>query len=410
MRVLAVPVPATTHLAALVPACRALRTAGHDVLVACQPDLVPAVRAAGLIAAEVGTEADLTTGIGRFLPESMFPAHDFARRDTMMGRSLWEALAHSFAVHAEEYVEDYLRLARAWCPDVLLHDHLSLIGRVLGGVLGVPAVSHRWGLDPTNGPCEAKAREYLAPLCDRLGLPGLPEPGFIVDPCPPSLQVEDALPGYRVRYVPFNGTGTLPDWARGRPARRRVCVCMGSTVTSLMGPDLILHVVDALSGLDVEVVVAMTPRDRETVGELPADVRVVESLPLDLFLATCDLLVCVGGSGTGLTATAFGLPQLVLPQWTDNFDYGRRLADAGAGITIADAAGQYDVEGLRAAAAGLLDDPGYTEAARRLRAEIEAAPSPHALVRALEDLTRPAAAPDTPSTPRQQHVPHRLES
>jgi len=395
MRVLAVPVPASTHLAALVPVCRALRAAGHDMLVACQPDLIPAVRAAGLTAAEVGTDAQLTTGIGRFLPESMFPAHDFARRDTMMGRYLWEALALSFAAHAEEYVEDYLRLARAWRPDLVLHDHIALVGRVVGGVLDVPAVSHRWGLDPTNGPCEAKAKELLAPLCNRLGLPGVPDPAFIVDPCPPSLQVEDALPGYRVRYVPFNGAGTLPDWAVTRPSRRRVCVCMGATVTPLMGPDLTRRVVDALSGLDVEVVVALTRRDQETVGELPAGVRVVESLPLDLFLGTCDLLVCVGGSGTGLSAAAYGVPQLVLPQWTDNFDFGRRLADAGAGISITDAAGQYDVDGLRAAAAKLLDDPGYTEAAQRLRAEIEAVPSPHDLVRALENLARSPAARHT---------------
>jgi UDP:flavonoid glycosyltransferase YjiC (YdhE family) len=383
MRVLTVTPPGSSHLAAMVPLCWALRAAGHEVLVAALPDSVSAARGAGLNVVEIGTEQPTDEGPG----EDMFPAEAAGQRDTDLGRFIWHLLATDMAQHATDNVEEWLRVARAWGPDLLLVDPMALAGRILQGVLGVPAVAHRWGVDPTAGPFEEKVQELLAPLCGRLGLPGLPAPTLVIDPCPPSLQAEDAPTGQLIRYVPHNGTASLPEWALTRPAGRRICVCMGGTVMALAGPRSFLRTVDALAGLDdVDAVAALTPADRHTVGELPAGIRVVESLPLNLFLGTCDLLIHHGGSGTGLTGTSFGLPQLVLPQLADEFDYGRRLAEAGAGISIPDAAGQSDVDGIRAAITKLLADPGYAEAAQRLRAEIDAAPAPDTAVGVLEDL------------------------
>jgi UDP:flavonoid glycosyltransferase YjiC (YdhE family) len=109
-------------------------------------------------------------------------------------------------------------------------------------------------------------------------------------------------------------------------------------------------------------------------------------LPLNLFLGTCDLLAHHGGSGTGLTATTLGIPQLVLPQFADEFDYGARLAEAGAGLTIPDREGQHDIDGIRTAVTELLTAPGFRQAAGKLQDELRAAPPLTAAVPLLEAL------------------------
>ncbi|NED82142.1 glycosyl transferase, partial [Streptomyces sp. SID11233] len=65
---------------------------------------------------------------------------------------------------------------------------------------------------------------------------------------------------------------------------------------------------------DTEIVVTLPARHREALGPVGADTRVVDPTPLNLFLGSCDLLVHHGGTGSSLTACAFGVPQVVLPQ------------------------------------------------------------------------------------------------
>jgi UDP:flavonoid glycosyltransferase YjiC (YdhE family) len=382
MRVLVVPPPSPTHLAAMVPFCWALRSAGHNVLVACQPDIIGSAHAAGLNAASLGEKAHLTDQVGRFLMQHMFPVEAFGDRDSSQGRRLWKGAADTFAAHAEKHLDDYLALTKAWQPDLVLYDHLTVVGRLITGITGTPGASFRWGIDPTAGPFETRAHDLLAPLCRRHGLEQLPEPTFIIDHCPVDLQVEDAKPGRAMRFVPHNGTGVLPDWVHDRKTRHRVAICMGATVLTLSGPEPVLAAIEALSELDdLEIVVAVTADQREELGtDLPDQVRVVESLPLNLFIETCDVLVCAGGAGTGLTATSFGVPQLVMPQWTDQFDYARRLADSGAGLNVPDAAGQSDVEHLRESLDRLLSEPSFRAAAQRLRREMAVQPPLHEVV------------------------------
>jgi UDP:flavonoid glycosyltransferase YjiC (YdhE family) len=283
--------------------------------------------------------------------------------------------------------------------DLLLTDRLLGLGRLLGAVLGLPVVSHRWGVDPMGEIFEARLRHRLAPLCRRLVPPGLPDPALVVDPCPASLQHPDANPGHLMRYVPVNGAEVLPLWALARAARRRVCVCPGSTLLRFTVPRPVHRIAQALLGLkDTEVIFAMTRQDRARVGELPEDFRVAESVPLHLFLGTCDVFVCLGGGGSALTATLFGVPQLVLPQWFDHFHYSQRIAAIGAGLCIDSREGQDAVECIRTAIEKLLDDPGYRLAALGLVAENDAAPPPSAMVGLVESLVKPPKVPARPSS------------
>ncbi|MGW3467653.1 nucleotide disphospho-sugar-binding domain-containing protein [Saccharopolyspora sp. NPDC000995] len=387
MRVLVVPLPYPTHLMAMVPLCWALQASGHEVLIAAPPELQATAHGAGLTTAGIrGTDMTGDTG---GTTQLRFPNPAFGQRDTDAGRQLWEQTASNVVQSSLDQLPEYLRLAEAWRPSVLLVDVCALIGRVLGGLLDLPVVLHRWGVDPTAGPFSDRAHELLDPVCRHHGLPGLPTPELILDPCPPSLQASDAPQGAPVQYVPYNGSGAFPGWGAARTSARRVCICMGRMVLNATGPAPLLRAVAAATELSgVEAVIAVPPEHRALLTDLPDNARIAESVPLNLFLRTCELVICAGGSGTAFTATRLGIPQLVLPQYFDQFDYARNLAAAGAGICLPDEQAQSDHEQITNSIATVLGDTGFAAAAIKLSDEITAMPHPAALVRTLENTAR----------------------
>lgn len=390
MKVLAVPLPPAAHIGSMVPMCWALRADGHQVLAMTSAQMSGAVTAAGLNVVET-SEPDLPIERLRLgMTPDMFPSMAYYRRDSDAGAHMWRRVAHTWFDHARLHIDEYLRVASHWQPDLILTDPLHIGGRLLGDLLDVPVAVHRWGVDPTAGPFDREARRLAARLAQAYGrgtAASVLDPVLVVDACPPSLQIADAGPASQVGFVPYNGTGVLPDWMLTPSRGRRVCVCLGGTVMSLAGPAVLHAAIEALGDIDdVEVIVALSPADRRRAGDLPGRVRVVESLPLNLFLPGCDLLVHHGGSTTGLTASWFGLPQLVLPQFFDQFDYGHLLARAGAGIVVDDAAGQSDVDRLRAACRLLLTLPRFAAHARRVRAEMTSAPGYSTVVTLLAEL------------------------
>jgi UDP:flavonoid glycosyltransferase YjiC (YdhE family) len=389
VRVLILPPPVgPTHLMAMVPLSWAFRAGGHEILVAGPADLASTALEAGLNFAEVGSGTEIQKAFDQALTEDMFPALEWMQSEHADRRRFQiEHYADKHAGYAIDYLADYGRLATAWGADLLMVDLPALIGRLLGGVLDIPVITHRWGVDPTGEVFEAKAKKELDPLCQHHGLSGLPDPLLVIDPCPPSLQWEGARPGRRMRYLPANGAGALSEGTYTPAAGRRICVCPGRSLLRWVGPRPMRRIAEALAEIkDSEVIFALTAADRKRVGILPEWFHVVESVPLNLFLGTCDVFISLGGGGSTLTATALGVPQLVLPQWFDQFDFGRRLSDATAGISISSREGQDDVKGIRKAITVLLDRPAYTEGARRLKAENDSSPPPSALVAVVEDL------------------------
>jgi len=124
--------------------------------------------------------------------------------------------------------------------------------------------------------------------------------------------------------------------------------------------------------------------DPATLGRLPANVHVepwVEQLDV---LAAATLVVCHGGSGTVFGALAAGVPVVVVPSFADQFANGRRMAAAGAGITVEADPGRdhgarrliadHDAPRITTAVDAALTEPGYREAARRISAEMSTAP------------------------------------
>ncbi|MET9535582.1 nucleotide disphospho-sugar-binding domain-containing protein [Streptomyces sp. NPDC006649] len=387
MRVLMLSTPVPTHFTPLVPLAWALRAAGHEVLVAGQPDVLGAVASAGLNAVSVGVGFHVQDLLLGGLREGERPLETRSRAELEeMGGA-----GRVWTTHTRYMWQAYLDTARAFRPDLVVSDPLEFSALIVGGALGVPVAQHRWGVDPMSDTARLEARRGLQGLCDRLGLAALPDPAVLLDPCPPSLQLPEAVPGTPIRFVPFNGNGSLPDWARagraGRAGTRRVVVSLGGRTLDLNGVPLARRLLRAFGGLPgTEVIATVDERHRQEIGPVPDTVRMVDPVPLNLLLGDCDAIVHHGGAGTAMTATAFGLPQLVLPQIADQFAHGDRLAGAGAAITLDSAGAQNDPERLSAALGELLSAPGYSKAAGAVREEMAAMPAPSRVAADLEHL------------------------
>ncbi|WP_042439892.1 nucleotide disphospho-sugar-binding domain-containing protein [Streptacidiphilus albus] len=383
MRVLMTTTPVPTHLTPMVPLAWALRAAGHEVLVVGQPDVEATVVAAGLSLARVGHPYHVDDLLLPYLPPGKRPLQSLGRP----GPAGLADGAKTFLGHARYMVPRYLEVARQWRPDLVVGEQLEFASLVVGGALGIPVVRHRWGVDPLTALLRGAAGFFLDGLSRRHGLTSLPEPDLILDPCPPELQHASAAPGAPIRFVPFNGGGVRPEWALDRRTGRRVCVTLGGQTLKLNGMPLLRSVVDAFDGLaDTEAVVTVDPAHRAELGPVPRNVRLVDPTPLSLFLNDCDAIVHHGGCGTAMTATATGLPQLVLPQIMDQFAVADGLVAAGAGLAVDSAEEQDDPSRVRAALEQLLDGAGFRLSATELGESVARMPAPAAVVGDLEAL------------------------
>ncbi|MFI7082205.1 nucleotide disphospho-sugar-binding domain-containing protein [Streptomyces anulatus] len=397
MRVLVMTTPDPSHLPPLAPVAWALRAAGHEALVAGQPDSAESARTTGLSMVVFGEPFDTEQLVLNSLAPGKRPLESRPGSAPGTAPPVKGGFGGVWIERARAMAGEYLAFARDYRPDLVLCDPLDYSGLVIGGVLGIPVVHHRWGVDPVGTPRIPAAREELADFCRTLGLESLPDPAVVLDPCPAALQLPGIRTGTPVRYVPFNGSGAMPDWVRAewgapRTTTRRVVVSLGRRTLAYHGVPFVRALLHALAGVpDVELIATVGAEHRAAVGPVPAQVRMLDPFPLHAVLGSCDAIVTHGGSATTMTATLHGVPQLALPQMADCFAHGERLAACGAGISLATVAEQDDPAVLRASLSQLLDDPSYAAGASRLRADMERMPSPAEVVPELERLAGKAS-------------------
>jgi UDP:flavonoid glycosyltransferase YjiC (YdhE family) len=413
MRVLFTTWAQSGHYQPMVPLGWALRAAGHEVVVATHPSFAPAITGSGLPALPLGPDIDVpgelrrrsaalrarlaeraeraeraagadgSTGPGgqaggatatrvrhRDLPESQY------------GREVMRVITEGCAAMIDEVLE----FARAWRPDLVVFEPTGLLGPLVADVLGIPAVRQLWAPDFTVG-MQAFAARVLEPVLTRLGLDDVDITGrMTLDPCPPRMQVRDGLVREPVRYVGYNGPMTMPRRLLDRPARPRVCLTWGTSLhtVGLQHTYLAPRVVRVLGALDVDVVVAALPSQRELFDELPANVVHFGPVPLLGLLPTCAAVVHQSGAGSTMSSVISGVPQLAIATLAETAINGRLMAAAGAGFHLLDE--EASVERVHACMSALLHDPGYAAAASRLRDEALALPSPAEAVGRLEKL------------------------
>lgn len=390
MRVLITAWAWPSHYYPLVPLAWALRSAGHDVQVAGPPGLAPTIERSGMHPVVVGRDVDYAELVSRHVGQMPRLSSSRAWWEQAQRRNAAEGSLTAFAVIAEAMTGDLITFARSYQPDLIVHDAATYAAPLAAAAIGVPAVRQLWGPDLLIRYGEAAAAA-LAPLRDRLGLdcPDLTGTATL-DPWPREFQVPTTDRRLWTRYIPYNGPGAVPSWLLEPPNRPRIAVSGGTTSNQLSGENRLVaaDVIKALHGTDCELVAAVSPHDRELLGDVSANVRIAELLPLSLLLPTCDLVIHSGGGGAILTALAFGLPQLLIPQLPDHAFNARQLVNSGACRVLFPA--EMALDDIRDARTSLVEDPSYRDAAGRLRAEMAARPSPAEIIDPLIDIASSA--------------------
>ncbi|WP_409493534.1 activator-dependent family glycosyltransferase [Amycolatopsis sp. cmx-11-12] len=408
-----------THYYPMVPLAWALRTAGHEVRVASQPDLVPTITQTGLTAVPVGP-TDWSSN-DPWAPDLLEMVHeegtehvkgfDFTGRDR--AQWTWEHLlgvenvmvsALLATMNNFPMIDDLVDFAQGWQPDLVVWETFTFAGAVAAKVTGAAHARLIWGPDialrarqeflrqgalqapehredPTGEWLETVLQRYDRHFDEEL-LTGQ----WTIDTTPRSTRLDLGLRTTGVRYVPYNGPSTVPDWLRTPPDRPRICLTLGLTARE-MGHTIVSlsEVLDAMADLDVEVVATLDASQRAQVPNVPDNTRVVDFVPMNDLLPTCAAIVHQGGCGTRSTAQLHGVPQIILAYGWDTMVTAERIAALGAGFGVP--AAELTAAALRAKVELLLTDPSFTLAARRLRQETLAEPSPNDFVPLLEKLT-----------------------
>ncbi|MFD9084403.1 activator-dependent family glycosyltransferase [Streptomyces erythrochromogenes] len=426
MRVLFTTFGARNHVHAQVALAWALRAAGHEVCVASHPDLAEVIARTGLTAVPVGRElgeerlmeelreredasretydedapdAQLLLAMDELRPEKLTYDH-------MHGvfTAMTSAVFQNYS--SAEMIDDLVGFARGWRPDLVIWDPLTFAGAVAARVTGAAHARLMFGLDLVGRMRESylaqvrqrpaalredPVREWLGPVMERYGgefTEDLVTGQWTVDPVPTSLRLPADLPYVPVRCVAYNGRGSVPDWLREEPRRPRVCLTLGVSHREVMGGDQasVGELIEAVAGLDVEVVATLDARQLREAGSLPPNVRAVDFVPMDVLLPTCSALVSHGGSGTVHAAFLYGVPQVLVPgtMW-DNAIRADLVQRSGAGLRLD--AQTLTAAALRDALTRVLTEPSFTAGAERLRRETLATPSPRDVVPLLESLT-----------------------
>ncbi len=384
-----------THFYCLVALGWALQAAGHEVRVASHPSMTEAITSAGLAAVPLGEDRDFARMLGSAIGK-VRPLHHDGPGAAAPDGELEPAITADGGTFrcAQALLDDLVAFGREWQPDLVVWDPINLAAAVTAAVLKVPGVFHRWGPDQL-AVLRLDPDEVFGPLAGRYGVDPADvdlNGSLVLDPAPPPMQVPEARPGRPVRFVAYNGHAIVPDWLYAPPRRPRVCVTAGSMMATVgFASELDLSVITrAVAELDVEVIVAAHPGDAARLGPVPDNVRVAEApLAHRLVLPTCAAFVHQGGGSTTMTGIAAGVPQLILPQVSDQHLNAERVAVTGAGTWLDPA--QTSAATIRDLTGALVHEDRWRESAAVMRERVQHMPSPAAVVPVLAELAELAA-------------------
>ncbi|MEU3273157.1 nucleotide disphospho-sugar-binding domain-containing protein [Saccharomonospora sp. NPDC006951] len=360
MRLLIVSAPLLGHAFPMVPLARAMRESGHEVLFATGGAAL-SVADAGLDTADVGSQVRLgRAALGVTL------RHPLLAKVEAAGAADLGFVSRLFGAANTRMLADVLAVTARWKPDVIVHEPLATSAAIAAERYGIPAVVHDTSLFDGAALTEATAL--------RMGST-VPAPSTVLRTAPRSVLATEG--GWPMRYVPYSGSGPVPDWFAS-PGPPRVLVSR-STVQGPGGGALMAAVAAAASEVPAEFVLVRPPKALAK-KTMPGNVRLVDWIPIPRVLGSCAAIVHHGGAGTLLTALAAGIPQLVEPGAGDRARHARLISARGAGLAAKAAEVTPELLGE------LVTSEAMTSAAAEVRAEIAAMPPPEAVADRLTDL------------------------
>jgi len=368
VRILFASWPAYGHLLPMVPLLRAAQHGGHDVAVSSGADMSALIGRLGVAAHRSGVT--LAESYERMPDHSTISALPAEQQPGFAAR-------HLFGAGAVDRARSVLDLVPAWRPDLIVHDTLELGSATAAVLSGIPHVTHGYG------PMVPRTGHFAAAIGSAISGAGLADPirdvfaAPYLDICPPGLRGPEPSPWTTVHPLRPSPGEIEPD-RRGQldlaalPHPETVYVTLGTIMNQ--APAVFRAVIDGCARWPVNLVVTTGPDfDPALLGPLPPAVRTAPFLPQAAVLPHCRAVVSHAGAGTMLGALCHGLPQLCLPQGTDQPSNTAALLPTGAALALSP--DEITADAVADALGRLLTEPSFRAAANRLRTEIDGMPT-----------------------------------
>jgi MGT family glycosyltransferase len=170
-------------------------------------------------------------------------------------------------------------------------------------------------------------------------------------------------------------------WLASGDDRPLVVVSFGTFLSARS--DVLARVAAALHRVDARVAIATGTAAPEALGELPDDWLVRPVLPQVALLERAALLVTHGGNNSVTEALTYGVPLLVLPFSTDQFDAAAAIEEHAAGVALDPNRAPRPL--IAGSARGLLRHPLRTP--QLIGRELRTDPGPEIAYRAMQGLS-----------------------
>jgi MGT family glycosyltransferase len=379
MRFLFVVPPLTGHVNPTISVARALETRGHQVAWVGHPGKVRPL---------------LPDGARLFvLPEHVDPDHARAALDTARtarGAAALKFLWEDFLVPLARQMRPGIDAAvTEFVPDVLVVDQQAVAGGLVARARGIPwatlATTSAGVTDPLAALPQVKRwlRDLLAGLEREANLPPV-EDGELSPHCVIAFTTQ-ALVGAQPFPAHYRFVGpSISDRPETAPfpfdQLRRPCVLVSMGTVNAEASSRFYATV--LAALRDHQVILIAPHALDA----PDNFIVRPYVPQLALLPHVDAVVCHGGHNTTCEALAHGLPLVIAPIKDDQPIVADQVVAAGAGLRVK--FGRVGPDELRTAVTRVLTEPGFREAAQRVRASFAAAGGAAAAASTLEEMRR----------------------
>lgn len=384
MRLLFATQPVRSHFHALASVALAAQDLGHHVCVASGPSIAPLARRLGFDFLPCGL--DLTAGVD---PTVALPAE---QRAALAGApTVVRHLVGFSAGMAPQFVRDLLERGPDWHPDVIVREPVEFGSVIAAERWGLPYATVMWAItiDPRYLMREAYAKVIEDFDLDADAVIGGFDRYLVIRPLPPEWQIAMSPdpPSTRAFAVPpFDASGRvgLPAALRGLPPRPTVYVTLGLSFSQ--APAVFRAIIDALDGLDVNVIVTVgVSLDPAVLGPTPDNVHVARYVPGNLLLPHCDAIVFHGGFNTLHAALWHGLPSVIVPlEGGDQLPTAEHVAELGLGLHVPGPL--LSLEAVRLAVRRVLEEPSFATTARGFQRHMHSLPPVDIAITELEAL------------------------